>query len=109
MTTKAELEAELAALKNQLNQRDSKPAPPSQRAEPAEQTASETTDIPLAGISDFLKTHGLGVEDLESLWAQVNSELDGLPNKKPLLTAVGAFGLGFVLGRISKKQSGRQG
>lgn len=102
MTTKAELEAELSHLKEQMRQRDASAPPPVNDAEPTAATATDGTG-PLSGLTDVLKTHGFGPDDLESIWADINAELDDFTTKKPKLTAVGAFGLGFVLGRMSKK------
>ncbi|MBO9449753.1 hypothetical protein J7426_05765 [Tropicibacter sp. R16_0] len=96
MATKAQLEAELAALKSQLAASNAKPAP-----EPEPDPEPEQNDEQSA-FTALLKEHGVDTHDIDALWAQFSSELSDLPEKKPLLTAVAAFGLGFALGRMSK-------
>ncbi|SLN41930.1 hypothetical protein TRL7639_02150 [Falsiruegeria litorea R37] len=98
MATKAQLEAELAVLKSQLAATDAKPVPkpdPEPDAEP-EQPHEQSA------FANLLKEHGVDSQDIDALWTQFSSELSDLPEKKPLLTAVAAFGLGFALGRMSK-------
>jgi hypothetical protein len=51
---------------------------------------------------DLLAAHGLSGEDTSKLLEQLTKELGDLPHNKPMLTAAAAFGLGFVLGRMSK-------
>jgi hypothetical protein len=116
MATKAELEIELAKLKLQLAE-SQVTAAASQVAEnaPGEnsaETAPEATELPASGHShdpDEGRTasdHDLSeVEkalrhgDLGGLAQQMVEELEGLPQKKPLLTALGALILGYLIGR----------
>ena len=96
MATKAQLEAELAALKAQLADAAAKPEPePEPEAEP---TQSDEQNA----FAALLRDHGVDTKDIEALWAQFSTELSDMPEQKPLLTAVAAFGLGFALGRMSK-------
>ncbi|WP_164659043.1 hypothetical protein [Tropicibacter sp. Alg240-R139] len=92
MATKAQLEAELATLKSQLAASKPEPVP-----EPEPDDTEEHSTF-----SALLKEHGVDTRDIDALWAQFSTELSDLPEKKPLLTAVAAFGLGFALGRMSK-------
>ncbi|MEX0348601.1 MAG: hypothetical protein AB3N15_04180 [Paracoccaceae bacterium] len=94
MATKAELEAELAALKAQLADR-SETTEPKTEAEPEVGEVRSSFDKMLAG-------HGIESSELDALWAQFSKELGDFPTQKPLLTTIAAFGLGFTLGRITK-------
>ncbi len=76
MATKAELEAELADLRRQLAERPAAGPAPETDAEAETSDSSWDTEI-----SDILKM------------------LEDVPNKQPLLLALGAFGLGYLLGR----------
>ncbi len=96
MATKAELEAELADLRKKLA--DTKAdAKADDAPEPDEDPPAST-----GGLAGILAEHDVKTEDLEDLWNQLVKELDGLPQRKPLLTAAAAFALGFILGRASK-------
>ncbi|WP_146345303.1 hypothetical protein [Falsiphaeobacter marinintestinus] len=88
MPTKAELEDELKALKedrarDQKDQDDQDP--------PEKQT-----------LADMLSSHGVDKDQIDALWSQFSEELGHLPERKPLMTVVAAFGLGFIIGRMSK-------
>lgn len=89
MATKAELEAELADLRKQL-------------ADGAKQAAQDASTEAPAAFSDMLKSQGLTVEDISTLWQQFARELGNLPQNKPLITAIAAFGIGFMLGRMGR-------
>ena len=74
-----------------------------------EETQAEPTFGSKTGLSDaaselerILAPHGVSVSEIEALAEQFWEELDTLPQKKPLLTAIGAFALGFLLGRMTK-------
>lgn len=54
-------------------------------------------------MEKLLRDHGISTDDLGDLWTQFSSELRDLPEKKPLITVLGAFALGVVVGRISKR------
>lgn len=100
MATKAELEEELTQLRKQMAEHDETTA--SDAASKPDDEADSVQTV----FSDLLAGHGVEATEISALWTQftgeLSSELDGLPEKKPLLTAALAFGLGFVLGRISK-------
>ncbi len=103
MATKAELQAELTELRRQLRDR------PEAAPETAAPDTAESSPEPEAphrsmqtAFEQLLKDHGLSSDDMRGLMDQLNEELGHLPQDKPLLTALGAFGLGFVLGRLSK-------
>ena len=95
MATKAELEAELAALRAKLAESKPTTDAPNDDADNGPDEKTETT-------ASILKEHDVHPEDLEELWTQFVAELDGLPQRKPLLTAAAAFALGFLLGRATK-------
>ena len=90
MATKAELEAELALLRQQITDRD---------REDAEKTMKDEESSPLGS---YLSEHGLDQKDIAAFWDQLSKELGNLPQNKPILTALGAFGLGLLLGRLSR-------
>lgn len=103
MTTKAELETELAALRKEMAERDKM----------LETTASERQTEPgpedknaapprLSMIEDALKQYGIEPDDLDAIWEKLSAELNHLPRDKPILTHAVAFALGFILGRMTK-------
>lgn len=78
MATKAELEEQLAELRQQLADR---PEPkPEAETDPADDAAENKIDW-------------------EHEASELISQFDDLAHKKPLLFALGAFGIGFMLGR----------
>lgn len=90
MATKAELEAELAELRKQMEQKVSEAA-----------EAVSRNDAPDA-FAEMLSRHGIGSDEISQLWNKFSEELGPLTQNKTLMAAIGAFGLGFVLGRLSK-------
>lgn len=100
MATKAELEAELAALKHQM---DEQTASTSQTA-PPDGAPPEDAPAPMAeGDQDLSATlDALKAGDVAGLAGQIEHELKDLSLNKPVMTALGAFALGFVVGRASK-------
>ena len=103
MTTKAELEAELAELRQQMDEdpdasEAEAEADTGQEAQP--EVDSDGTGHP--ALDRILHDHGISPEEIRGLMDQFNKELGHLPQSKPLLTALGAFALGFALGRMSK-------
>lgn len=96
MATKAQLEAELATLKQQLEDRETV------HETPAKADVEPDNPDEQSAFSGLLKEHGFEGHEIDALWEQFSTELGDFPEKKPLLTAVAAFGLGFVLGRMSK-------
>ncbi|MBJ6370539.1 hypothetical protein [Sedimentitalea arenosa] len=91
MATKAELEAELAELRKQIADRDAKDA------------AAKPQTAPQATLTDYLESYGLDQQEIEALLEQIGTELGNLPKTKPLLTLLGAFGVGVLLGRLSHR------
>ena len=96
MTTKADLNAEFVHLRQKQARTDSPPAPEAESGDtpPAPDNAPDWAEL--------LGQHGLDIDDPAGLIKQLTKELDTLARDKPLLTASAAFGLGFVLGRMSK-------
>jgi hypothetical protein len=103
MATKAKLEAELAELKKLYS--ESQDANTNIRNSEATKGAESTrkksaAKSPKALVDDLSDTlTDLKSDDLENVAKKIFKELEGLPEKKPLLTALGAFVLGFLIGR----------
>lgn len=94
MPTKAQLEEEIRDLRQQLQA----PAAPQERSGPP----ADEEDTDRSEFAKLLEAQGIDTAQIEALWAQFSEELGDLPQNKPLLTAIAAFGLGFTLGRLSK-------
>ena len=108
MATKAQLLAELDLLKQQMASRDDISESQSdarnktaEQAADSENTVSEDSD-PKSYLSKLLEEQGIDKDEIDALWSQLTGELGDLTREKPLLTTAAAFGVGFVLGRISK-------
>ncbi len=106
MATKADLEAELAMLRSKMAESNAAeatdgPVETPETAEPDDTRAGGFADAK-AELERLLAPHGVSVSDVEGLADQLWEELESLPQNKPLLTAIGAFALGFVLGRMTK-------
>lgn len=99
MATKAELETELAALKQDLEK--SRSAQEAQPSETGAQKADES-DGGAHGLKKVLADHGVDADGVESLCETLLEELKALQKEKPLTVAIGAFALGLVVGRASK-------
>jgi hypothetical protein len=111
VATKAELEAELAQLRSELKEaRDSA----SVDGAAAETTATKSADQPMSSEdasaddpapkennADIL--HSLQDGNFEGVIHQLIEELEGLPNRKPLLMALGALAVGYLIGRSGRK------
>lgn len=115
--TLKELKAEFVHLKRQGTARDAAP-----EAETGTETAENTGEKIAEKIAEkigttteadpaseppidwarLLAAHGLDSDESASLLEHLTRELGDLPHNKPLFTAAAAFGLGFVLGRMSK-------
>lgn len=65
--------------------------------------ASDNAEIELKDVANVLKEHGVEIDDLKGLWDQITTELRDLPTEKPLVTALGAFLIGFLAGRMSRR------
>ncbi|MEM9497192.1 MAG: hypothetical protein AAGA28_04670 [Pseudomonadota bacterium] len=118
MATRADVQAEFDILRSKMAKRDApESAGTDPHAEAAQTRATPGTEAdPAAGEADadvtqadvqselerLLSHLGVSEDELQDLTTQFWQELDTLPHKKPLLTAIGAFGLGFVLGRLTK-------
>ena len=99
MATKAELESELADLKQEMRQRGEetkKDEPPhgSSKREPA---SSDKSDL-----HQILVGHGVDAETVEALGENLLDEIKTLQKEKPLVVLVAAFALGLLVGRASK-------
>ena len=90
MATKAELEAELAALRAELAQKDA----PANDVGPPEEEADSWRGI--------LKDHGFDPDDLGGAAQELMNELKTLQQDKPMLVLAAAFVLGVLLGRSSR-------
>ncbi len=112
MVTKAELEAELELLRRELAEaREKAPGPRAPAPDAPEEAGARDMDegdgeeaarTPEQAIAEILKAHGLDAADLDGLAGQLADELGELMGKRPALTAISIFALGFVLGRLSK-------
>ena len=105
MATKAELETELAALRAEVEtlakDRSSAPRSESER-DVGDDHEGGTPPDHVAALHKLLRECGIDHDEIESLWKQFSSELEDLQQHKPVFLALGAFALGFVLGRSSK-------
>lgn len=117
MATREEMLAELEVLRAKLAEMDgveeraaensavsfdlnnSKPTDPVK-----EEIGANAPEFPLSQseLERLLEPLGVSGKDVEALTDQLWKELDTLPQNKPLITAIGAFGLGFLLGRMTK-------
>lgn len=103
MATKAQLLAELDLLKQQMASRDDISESQSDaRNKTAEQAADSEDSDPKSYLSKLLEEQGIDKDEIDALWSQLTGELGDLAREKPLLTTAAAFGVGFVLGRMSK-------
>jgi hypothetical protein len=91
MATKAELEAELAALRRELAALRGDAA---DTADDAEETAHGMRDT----VTDFVAS--LKDTDLDGLAKQLTDEIETAIQEKPLLTALGILLVGYALGRL---------
>lgn len=80
MVTKAELEKQVAELKEQLARQ---PDPDAKPSEPGPEPVADTASA----------------QDWETVVQDVIAELKDIPNEKPILLALGAFALGYLVGR----------
>ena len=103
MATKAQLLAELDLLKQQMASRDDiSESQSGERNKTAEQAADSEDSDPKSYLSKLLEEQGIDKDEIDALWSQLTGELGDLTREKPLLTTAAAFGVGFVLGRMSK-------
>lgn len=103
MATKAQLMAELDLLKQQMASRDDISASQSKAGAKTVDEAGETEETdPKSYLGKLLEAQGIDKDEIDELWSQLTTELGDLTREKPILTAAAAFGVGFVLGRMSK-------
>ena len=87
MATKAQLEAELAELRQQLADRTPNDPLPDQESSKTDTTPQQAQD-------------GDDVEpDFDTQVGELLAAFDDIPAKKPLLLALGVFALGYMIGR----------
>ena len=84
MATKAELEAELKQLRAELSERDAALDAAKTSRMDADQEAELEDDSP----------------SLETDIGEILAELEEFPHKQPLMFALGAFALGYLIGRM---------
>jgi hypothetical protein len=75
-------------------------------AEPSAEASDEKIEdheAQLEDVEQLLQGHELDAAELKRLLTNFLEELKDLPSRKPLVTVVGAFLLGFVAGRSSHK------
>jgi hypothetical protein len=99
MATKAELQAELAELKRLFAEsRNAGTGTPADTVNDGTAPDEDDSDtVPDNVMSEAMAA--LKGSDLEDMAKQIMKELESLPEKKPLLTALGAFVLGYLIGR----------
>ncbi len=84
MATKAELEAELKQLRAELSERDAALDAAKTSRMDEDQEAELEDDSP----------------SLETDIGEILAELEEFPHKQPLMFALGAFALGYLIGRM---------
>jgi len=82
MATKAELEAELKQLRAELAERDA---------------AAEVKETPKVDTEPAMDDES---PSLEADIGEILAELEEFPHKKPLMFALGAFAVGYLIGRM---------
>lgn len=102
MATKAELEKELAALKQELEQRRAADVAAALSSDAPRDHNGDETDGDALGLKKVLKEHGMDAESIESLGGTLLEELKALQKERPLTMVLAAFALGLVVGRVSK-------
>ena len=96
MATKAELEAELASLKEKLAEANA-------RAESGAAARDDETENDQSSKKPADENDQRSAEDaLAEIWDQLQEELGDLPSKKPWLTVGAAFVLGLLIGRSTR-------
>ena len=87
MATKAELEAELSQLRAELATRD----------------ADVKSESPVEEITNVRQTPNAAGEERASFENDINdilADLEEIPHKQPLLFALGALAVGYLIGRM---------
>lgn len=99
MATKAELEAEVAQLRQQneaLKTQKEISAESDETPEP-----SDNFHLP-TGLSDALQEHGVDAADIQAMGNQLVDEMIKLHKEHPLVTLLGVFAVGCIVGRAFK-------
>jgi hypothetical protein len=99
MATKAELESELADLKQEMRQRDEETqiSEPLEEKSKGEPVASDKSDL-----QQLLVGHGVDAESVEALGENLLDEMKIFQKEKPMVALVAAFAIGLLVGRASK-------
>lgn len=97
MATKAELEAELAALKAELA-RDRAEAQ-ANAATPAAPDDDGTATSRPEGLHQLLADNGIDVDSVEAFGSDLSKQLVALQKEQPIVVLIGAFALGCLVGR----------
>lgn len=97
MATKAQLEAELTKLRAELKEVRNSQTPSKDADADTEGPAPE----PETDSADIL--HAMQDGDFGTALHQLTEELEGLTSRKPLLTALGVFVVGYLIGRTGHK------
>lgn len=112
MPNRTEVAAELARLRAEIEriddiagEPDPEPAPaPTAQADTDDSPASETdADAVFAELEQLLAPHGVDSAEIAALVEQFRDELEDLPRERPLVALIGAFALGFLVGRLTKR------
>jgi len=101
-TAVSELERELSTPPGET---PSRPAS-GDAAEPHNEASADidaNADPQLQDVEHLLAQHGLDADEFKGIWEHFLEELKDMPSKKPLVTVFGAFLLGFIAGRGSRK------
>ena len=104
-TAVTKLEKELAggAKETPLEQVEDSDSDVSDPSALASDETAEDFEGHLKQVEHLLEEHGVDVDELKGLWENFVKELKDLPAQKPLVTVFGAFLLGFIAGRSSRK------
>ncbi len=89
MATKAELEAELVLLRAELAKRDAAVAP-----DRPEDVGATDASSPLSQTDETSEVA------LDTDIKEILADLEDIPQKQPLMFALGAFAVGYLIGRI---------
>lgn len=89
MATKAELEAELAQLRAELAARDTRENARAEEATPSTEESLQEEGNP--GVA--------AQKDWETDIGEILADLEAFPHKQPLMFALGAFAVGYLIGR----------
>lgn len=105
MVKKREMTAAVNDLKEQMSAGSKDTAPRIDKKRPIPTTAEigEEDHPPINEVERLLNEHGVHADELKGLAENFLNEFKDLSAKKPLLTATGAFLLGFLAGRASRK------